>query len=480
MPDRPIDADGPYCSIAKYKEETVTYEFPTGKDLTILQTVHGEAGARDRSVSTVGEIRLRRLPKASMHGNRAFFTVDVHTSDPELVVQKTWDEDYRLLKVSTPSYGALGPGRHCVSVGITAWFPEDADFSTLLIESVTLTMRVIDDLKIKVSDRAKFATIAGQVVFPTLSIPFSHDVLNTDASIAPTLEFEHPFQTRRILVETMSGSITGSYPLRDFLGLSSESGQIKVDVTPHKALESAPAPADLEVHTSSGSIKVDCPIRYVPPPRNYITHVQTNSGSIGGSFYLGSLSSFATTNGGIQFDALPVLQATSKDKYEYARPNMFDTKTVSGGTRVNILDPIFISPLSPSEQPIQETRPSPWTPVGDDDPYLILPPDIMLDQNMMIIDRSRSIQKLHSLRSTHTASAASIDVRYPEKWEGTLHAKSVSGSIRVKGDGIRIIRERKGYASKEITARKGVEDAEEGSWVEMSSVAGSLEFEVGI
>ncbi|KUJ14797.1 uncharacterized protein LY89DRAFT_720265 [Mollisia scopiformis] len=486
MPPPPIDADGPYCSIAKYKNDAVTYEFPVGKDLTVLQTTHGDQGSKDRSVSTAGEIRLRRLPKDSMHGSRAYFTLDVHVSDPELVVIKSWDEDSRMLKISTPRYAPLGPGQHCVSVGITAWFPEDAEFNELLFESVTLTMRVMDDIKVKVTGWSRFSSLAGQVIFPTISVPLSHEVFDDDASIVPTLKYEHPFSSRRILIETESGSITGTYPLMDFLGLDSQAGQISVDVIPHKVLESAPAPADLEVKTSSGSIKVNCPIRYVPPPRNYITHVHSSAGSVDGSFYLGSLSSFGTSAGGIRIDGLPVLQACStnnRDKNE--RPNVFETRTVSGGTKVQVLDPIFISALTPAEQPkpqpVQKERPGPWAPIGDGDPHIITPPNVVLDQNLLVIDprTQYSKKKLDSLKSVHSSNAASVEVSYPENWVGTLHAKSVSGSITVTGDDIRIIRERKGFASKEILARKGVEESEEGSYIEMQSVAGSLGFVVG-
>jgi len=317
-------------------------------------------------------------------------------------------------------------------------------------------------------------------VFPKIDLPVSHDIFELDSSVAPMIEFEHPFSSRKIVVETVSGSITGSYPLMDYLGLSSESGSINVDVIPEKVLPSAPAPADLEVHTSSGSIKVNCPLRYVPPPRNYITRVHSNAGSIEGLYYLGSTSSFRSTAGGIRIDGLPVLQGSSVNNKD-VRPNIFETYTISGGTRVQVLDPIFISPLSASEQPIQEVHPDPVALIGDDDPYIVIPPNAARDQNLLVLDPrgQESKQELDSLKSTHSSSAASLDVHYPAAWVGTLHAKSVSGSVKARGDGIRIIRERKGYASKEIVARKGVESEDEGSFVEMTSVAGSLAFVVG-
>lgn len=475
--DRPVDADGPYCTMASYHNEMATYEIPLGKDLTVLQTTHGDPGRADSHVETMGEIRLRRLPKDSVHGNSAYFTVDVHVSDPSLEVNKFWDEDSRFLRVSTPRYTSLNSAKHCVSVGITAWFPEDAELTNLLFESVSLNHRIMDDLKIKVSDRSKFSTIAGKIIFPTVVIPLSHEVLETNTANPPTINFTHPFQSRRILVETMSGSITGSYPLLDFLGLSSEAGAINVDVTPHKVLESAPKPADLEVQTTSGSINVDCPIRYIPPPRNYITRVHSTAGSITGSYYIGSKSNFATSSGQIRIDGLPVLQASSRNDRGDDLPNVFETRTIAGGTVINLLDPIFISPLSHSEQ----NSPSQ---IDSDEPYIIIPPTLSLSQqrNLLVLDTytHSSKPKLNSLKSTHSSSTSAVEAHYPSSWEGTFHAKTVSGSISAKGDGIRMIRERNGYGSKEMLARKGVDSGDEGGWVEMSSVAGSLGFGVGM
>jgi len=89
-----------------------------------------------------------------------------------------------------------------------------------------------------------------------------------------------------------------------------------------------------------------------------------------------------------------------------------------------------------------------------------------------------SKQKLRSVQSKHTSNSASVQVSYPSVWQGTIHAKTVSGDIEVSGKGIRTIRERKGWAYKEVLARKGVEKKDEGSYVEMSDIAGSLRFKI--
>ena len=87
-------------------------------------------------------------------------------------------------------------------------------------------------------------------------------------------------------------------------------------------------------------------------------------------------------------------------------------------------------------------------------------------------------KKLRNLRSTHSSNSASVTASYPAAWEGTVHEKSISGSLSVTGD-IRIIKEKNGYAFKEILARKGVENNNEGCMVEMGNIAGSLHFRVG-
>lgn len=469
--DRPIDSSTPYCAAARHKEDVVTYEFPVGSDLTVLQTTHESGGGLSQKyVSTVGEIRLRRLPKDSKHGNRAYFTVDVQVSDESLHVEKTWDEDLRILKIITPRAAPLSSGgTHCVSLEITAWIPEDAQFSNLLIEAISLTLRVLDDVKVSVSGRSKFTTISGGVRFPVINSTET-DVQADVPSWRSSDGF--PFSSRKVFVETMSGSIKGNYPLMDVLSLSSQSGTIHVDVFPQPVLPSAPAPADLEVGSSSGTIHVNCPVggMYTPPPRNYITTVHSTSSTISGSYYLGSANTFKTTSGTISITGLPVLRGGDSPT---APNNSFETHTISGTTTVNVLDPIFISLLSNS---LESQKP-----VGDDEPYLVIPPGNIATQALFEVDPRATAEttKLHTLSSIHSSNSASINVRYPSAWEGTVHGKCVSGNIVAKGDGVRVINSRNGPGYSELKARKGDLEKGQGSIVEMKGISGSLTFLVG-
>jgi hypothetical protein len=492
----PIGSDGPYCSSAIYHDDMATYKFPLGADLTVMQKTYDNDGGRSVNVGIAGEIRLRRLPKDSSNGNQAYITVDVNVSDQNLRVIKTWDHETRILKVATPQYARFGSSQpHCVSLEITAWFPENAELTNLLIEAIHLNLRVAEDIKMSVSGQSKFASLNGHVAFPSTSLLGPGTEFSTPSETSHFIDFDEggstssladqvniPFSSRRIVVETLSGSITGCYPLMDFLGVTSQSGSVKINVFPQPVLPSAPAAAELVIDTISGSIEVNLPVRdagypnYLPPLRNYTTRVHSRTGSIKGSYYLGSISDFRTVDSSIHITTMPVLQADRADESGFP-PNSFETYTVNGGIKVNVLDPIFIAMVPyVDELPERNLHSSPYLPIGDDDPYLIIPSSIV--KALFKVDKSELSRekRLRNLRSTHGSQTGSVRLQYPTVWEGTLHAKTVTSSISAGGDGLRIIKEKKGFASNELLARKGVDGDDEGCFVDMSALSGSLQF----
>jgi hypothetical protein len=501
--DRPADSSGPYCPSATLKNDEVTYEFPLDNDLIVLQTTHDNQGSHDKlsHVTTAGEIRLRRIPKDSENSDRAFLTLDINVSHPNLEVLRSWDEDHRTLKVSTPRYARLDTsGPHCVSLEITAWLPEGAELTNLLIEATSLTLRVFDDVKLDVTGTSKFITLSGDVYFPSIQLPTSTWFNIPDVEVPQIMESQddtpspssatsmpaYPFPSRRTIVETVSGSINGIYSLYDYLGLSSQSGSIVVSVYPQDVLPGAPSPAELEVQTASGEIHVNLPIESkVNPrldihPRDYVTRVHSSSGTIEGIYYLGSVGTFKSASGSIKIKVLPVIQTSGTKNSDEDPHSDFETHTVSGTTRVAVLDPVFISLLKASpEQPVQQPHPDPYQPIGDDDPYLISPPTIdgsLLEE----VTPQASEPKLRSLRSTHSSNSAAVVLQYPDAWEGTISAQTNSGDMKVVGKGVRTIREtKKGWPFKELVARKGVDREGEGSMINMSDIAGNLELIFG-
>ena len=157
--------------------------------------------------------------------------------------------------------------------------------------------------------------------------------------------------------------------------------------------------------------------------------------------------------------------------------NLFETHTVSGDTRVEVMDPVFFEVLS-------WQREDPCLPINDQDPYLLPPPPATLSTKLTTRSNPKSISTstktphLRSLRSTHTSSSGRILATYPDAWQGTVHGKAVSGDISITGPGFRTIKSRKGFAFHEVLKRRGVENGADGGFVEMNSISGDVDFEI--
>ncbi|RFU27895.1 hypothetical protein B7463_g8440, partial [Scytalidium lignicola] len=492
--DIPSNGDEHYCPLASGINEEKTFSlplFPMENTLKIMQKTYDDHGSSDLyHVSTRGEIRVRRLPPNSPHGNKAFITTSLNISDPGIVVKQILDEEHHALRIETPVYDNVGRNhRPCISLVVTAWLPKDTVFSNIEIIAVQLGLRVMDDARVKVTNAAEFASISGAVHFPRLhqSAPISRQ--DTDASstasespqIAAGLQTEssdsakYSIDSRRIVVQTVSGSITGGFPLYDYLELQTTSGSIDVTISPEDILPTAPAPAELSIQTISGSITVTSPIYSSSSTlyaRDYRTQVHTNSGTIRGSYLFTSEGSFVTTSATVDVDVLPVLLATAEnlhtDSDSSKDHSLLSTTTTSGTTKVNVLEPILlpnttVSSRRPSPPPPQDL--DRFIPIGDRDPY----------RGVNRVD-TEAVKRLalSSLHSSHHSTSARIDVHYPSSWEGFISAQTVSGSISVGGEGITIIKNKRGYVYKEVLAKKGPVNEGEGSYIELGTISGSV------
>lgn len=61
------------------------------------------------------------------------------------------------------------------------------------------------------------------------------------------------------------------------------------------------------------------------------------------------------------------------------------------------------------------------------------------------------------LSGQHSITSGSLSVRYPNTWEGKIQARTLSGRIGIRWDGVRIIRD---WGGKEILAEKGLGDGQ--------------------
>lgn len=489
----PIDSNAEYCPAAIFKNDQTVYGFTGGKELNIIHKIKEQTDAKSYpTISAEGEIRLRKAPVNSTHGNNPYITVDMGSST-RMTTTLDWSEDSQTLRLTTPRYSDLRytSKTQCLYVIITAWFPKDTELSSILFDSPTLNL-ALSDVKLNVTSRARFTTSSGSVWLTTsneeeakaLSDPTHPAVCSKPAVMKATgaINTDCQFASRRTTVETISGDITGTYPLLDDLIISSESGDVVVFVSPQAASKGSSAPADLEVQTSSGNIYVEFPITDNHPgaqlksllrgtipdqsvqKRDYITRVHSTSGNIKGFFYLGSESNFKTTSGGVEVYGLPVLPV---DEGVSKLPlNTFETHTLSGATDITVREPILFSNGSTDnglETPLS---------VGDNDPYrIILPPT---DAQAKIITSS----KLRSLRSAHSSNTGRIKARYPDAWQGSVHVKTVNGEIEVKGEGFRTVKEKTGWAFREVEKLRGVDSKREASTVDISNISGDVTFSI--
>jgi hypothetical protein len=465
-----------YCASATYHKDPITFSFPVGGDLSVVQKtrenddVHGYT-----RVDTAGEVRLRRFPKSSKSADgKGYATVVINVSHPDIDVDWTLEDDSRYLTVTTPQYAKLdSSSRHCVSLDVVVWIPEDATLTNLLISAVTLGLTVLDDIKVDV-DQSKLESITGHISFPT---PSSADT--------PNVPISHPefrFDSRRVEIQTISGDINGLFPLLDSLSFISHSGNVDVSVLPHEALPSKPSPADLEVHTSSGDIDVRLPLlsttkpKFAPPPRDYITNVGSTSGDISGTYYLGSSGDFETVSGDMTMKILPIVQYGYSDDPDKDPKVNFKTGTRSGRTEVEILEPMFISPVAP-ERPEQQDASTPYQPIGDKDPYRLIPGPGKLFSHISAADPKA--KKLRNLQSSHNTTSGDVAIRVPAAWEGSVSGQTLSGDTSAEGKELRVIKNRKGLVHKELLARKGVDSEYVGSFTTIRTLSGDIRFVAG-
>lgn len=462
FPD-PIHDGGSYCQHISKSDQT-TFEIIDAAGIVVIQDFYQHNSPHyGPEVTTAGEVHIRNLPNNST-GGKAHFTVEVKLSHPELSVLKTLNELDGSLKISTPRFANLGIHENpCISLEITAWIPKNAEFFKVFFDLATLSIRIFDDVNIKVVKDAMLKTISGHVRFP--NDPAS-STIHTSLSTESELRTNFDFDSRHIVVETVSGRIEGIYPLYDLLKVSSQSGSIGIEVQPKPVLESTPAPATLDINTSSGNIDVSSPVKYpkITYPREYITRVKSVSGAIKGHFFVGSTGNFDTASGMIQLVVRPVLSATSDDDDDESG-NEFSTHSVSGNTHVTLLDPLFTLPSINGKARNSVIKSNPDSHDSSYTPALV-------DLSSSSIQAYKS--KLRTVYSTHRTSSGSIEAYYPLAWIGNIEAKTISGRIELEGKGIDIVERHDGWGYKSIKARKGVERDEDGSSVRLETVNAAI------
>jgi hypothetical protein len=249
--------------------------------------------------------------------------------------------------------------------------------------------------------------------------------------------FQNPLSeavsSRRVVLHSESKPISGLYPLYDLLSISTQSGSISVSVTPHSASEKDPyQPAALKLRSKSGSVNMglseafaehaNAALLFDAPARKYVTTVSTQSGSVSGTFPLGTHTTFDSQSGSLSGIELVVMPTNTTE------PRLLRTASRDGMTSVRIVNDNF------------------WP--GKKEAWW------------------------YGMVSKHETQSGSISVEYPDSWEGTIEAESRSGSVSVRGRGVEVIRKENG----KVIARKGGND---GGKIFVESRSGSIDLKFG-
>ncbi|SPQ20337.1 75e0e052-2973-41ec-983c-35fac2ee2d5d [Thermothielavioides terrestris] len=497
-----------YCKDVQIPRHIQTYDvtFGTDKQLVLLERVVDDDGRRTwDEVHVQGAVILRRSGPETPN---SAVTVEVTVTDERLIVSSTWDADSGTLKVSVPHRVEWSHGRPraCVNVKVTVWVPEGSKLKSLEANVVHLDIKLLDNLSLSVADGTKLTSVVGAIS----AAASTGAAAGTDELIDTGAPESFYFNSRIIDVKTMAAPITGSWPLYDYLGLQSTSGNIKVTLDPKEDDPDLPKPAILYIKTLSGNVDFRAPIlaaertfrigQVLPapadrlraarqaaallPPRDYRVDVYTTSGDVTGAAAFSADSTFVSTSGTLSLDLLPVLRA------EQAEPGgrSVELKTSSTSAEAGAPPPPPPAPYlqggggggkrkfrgKPSYALLKTVQPQEGAAVtttagaaGDD------------DGNGKANGNDSPPPPLRCLSGSHSTASADIRLRYPVSWEGDLSLASLSGSLQVGGDGVRIVKSRIDWpgVNKQILARKGEKGA--GETVTVKSTAGNVLVWVG-
>lgn len=258
---------------------------------------------------------------------------------------------------------------------------------------VAIIMYVRDTVKL---DHLAISTLhlnfeAGEGLFSAHDSGF-HAAVADIATISGHVKADY-WSSRKTCIRTSSGSVRGAFALRDLLRIQSQSGSVNIDVLPKEVDEKSPAPAQFSVITASGSIQARSPLEGNLPERDYRTSIESRSGSLSGDYIHGSLTTLVSNSGSIKINVLPYYA-------EHCSGSLLGTYGHSGQHKVLVLPP-YLDKVVTGECDVAPGRPT--------------------------------SEVLNNLQSDHQSTSGSLDLSYPQAWEGMIEGKTTSGSITLRG-----------------------------------------------
>ncbi|KAI4728773.1 hypothetical protein E4T49_03415 [Aureobasidium sp. EXF-10728] len=316
------------------------------------------------------------------------------------------------LRLNAPAYSS-GYDKACMEIDMSLWIRPGAQLEHLEIATEHLDIKIDPGL----FSPSLEPSSPGQNGLYYISN--QTDFITVSGSLSAAY-WESGRETR---IDVVSGSVSGRFALKDLLSIKTASGDIDIDVEPKAESPTAPRPASFVATTNSGSIKASFPMSDAVgeiPPRLYHTKVESKSGSIHGSYIHGLNTDISTASGSIGVDVLPY-SANSTGSW-------LRTESVGGGIRVNLFPPY-------------------------EDP-----------QNVM-----------GHLRSVHKTKSGGLHIQYPQQWEGKIEAVTMSGSVKLHGKDVEVLKRWTGPVGAHVVAQKG----QASSAMDLGTVSGSIDAWIG-
>ncbi|KAK4040484.1 hypothetical protein C8A01DRAFT_35525 [Parachaetomium inaequale] len=502
-----------FCKDAQIHRHVQMYDadFGTNKQLVLVERTTDDDGRRGwGEVHVQGAVIFRR---AGPDTPKSAVTVETTITDERLQVHLSWDADRGSLNIIVPHRVEWSQDRPraCVNIKVTVWVPEASDLLRLDTDVVHLDIKLLDNLSLSVGDEGtKLSSTVGAITSASTGSTARDDKLIDVASPPPP---SFLFRSRIIDVRTTAAPITGIWPLYDYLGLQSTSGNIRVAVSPQDAdaSDNPPKPAILYVKSLSGNVDLREPIHaaeatfriaqsfsvaedrrraegkveaYLPPGREYRVDVHTTSGDITAAAAFSSSAGFRSTSGTVSVELLPVLDvALLGGESGGAREVELSTASTSGATDVRVLEPLWVGTTTTTDGLGVVLQGGSMGRGRRGYVGLGVPPTarspFALGTGGDWGSGKEKVNPLRCLYSTHTSTSADIKLRYPASWEGDVSLSSLTGALQVDGEGVKIIKAGSDWpgVNKNVLARKG--EKGEGGRAVGKSTSGDVDFLVG-
>lgn len=406
-----------------------SFDFTPEREISIYQKIDDEDHTipSGRTPHISGNVVIKPIEDTSANplGQAGGIALELLANDKDLTMKVEMNQVDQALVLRTPrAVEWHESGDPCIQIRVTVFVPQHAILKSLTVEVIHLNIDVLAGLSLTLSNKALLGSLSGDI--------------NTPSSYA--------LSSREIWVETVSGDISGFYPLYDLLGIHTASGTVNTVVNPKSAAKSEPKPAKLDVASVSGDLTVKEALDGDSPVRDYVVGFGTSSGTIDAEVAVSSEGRFSSQSADFKLKIQPVLQEGAEMK--------LDTETKSGTTKLDILDPLWVRKDRLEHENQRET--------DSEDSFHIVRPHLTTST------------ELANLRSRHSSISGSIDLRYPSSWSGQFEAETLSGSQKFRGEGLRT-GTKMGMFPSVLRGRKG----EGHSALRVHTVSGDQEFLVG-